>query len=177
MKIEELIKERNILKDALVGVGKLEPGKAEEVANEYININFLKLPSEKEKTSDYGIYYLKDKKGKEWIRIKTCGHDFCLSLFDMPGNYTLEECKKYAEDSGYTLPSKEEWDIIDAYRDEIDKIIEDYEGDKLTGCYWSVAQYSSDAAWFYYAFTGRLDRDGKYVAYHGRSLAYLSKLL
>ena len=141
------IKEENIVKDASDGIAK-----------------------------DYGIYYLKDKKGKEWIRIKIYRHDFCLSLFDMPGEYTWEECKKLAEDIGYTLPSKKEWDIIDAYRDEIDKILEDYEGDELKGCYWSVSQSGSSGAWFYYAYGGRLISVSKYRTSHGRSLAYPSQL-
>ena len=142
------IKEENIVKDASDGIAK-----------------------------DYGIYYLKDKKGKEWIRIKIYRHDFCLSLFDMPGEYTWEECKKLAEDIGYTLPSKKEWDIIDAYRDEIDKILEDYEGDELKGCYWSVSQYISTTAWLYYANAGSVYDDFEYLTYHGRSLAYTSQLL
>ena len=41
---------------------------------------------------------------------------------------------------------------------------------------WSVSQYVSYTAWLYYANTGSFDVGGKYYTYHGRSLAYLSKL-
>ena len=177
MKIEELIKERNAVSESLEQVGKLATGDIERLANMFINNKYFSETNKKEINGKYGVFYYKDGHGEEWVRVVTYKHDFLLSLVDMPGEYTWEGCKKYAEDSGYTLPTKEEWGIVDAYRDEINKVIEDNGGDKLECCYWSVSQYISDNAWFYFASYGRLDDDRKYGTYHGRSLAYPSQLL
>lgn len=177
MKIEELIKERNAVSESLEQVGKLAAGDAERLANMFINNKYFSETNKKEINGEYGVFYYKDGNGEEWVRVVTYRNDFFLSLFDMPGEYEWEDCKKYAEDSGYTLPTKEEWDIIDAYRDEIDKIIEDNGGDPLDGLYWSVAQYYANYAWLYYSTNGRFDYYSKSISSPGRALAYPSQIL
>ena len=119
-----------------------------------------------------------DEQGTKWVRIRAWGEDFSLSLFNMKdGNkdsFTWEEAMQYAESHGQELPSKKQWMLVDLFREDIDKIIEDNGGDPLERWYWSksVSQYYSNLAWFYYGYAGTLNNCSKYNSYGGRSLVY-----
>lgn len=76
------------------------------------------------------------------------------------------------EKRGWTMPNKKRWDLIDAYREQIDKLIEEAGGDSLNDLFWSVARYGSSYAWLYLGGTGTLLTNILYRTYSVRPLAY-----
>lgn len=118
--------------------------------------------------------------GLKWVRIKIFDEDFMLCTKNLVGEDGMKEFKwqeavDETEKRGWTMPNKKQWDLVDAYRDQIDKLIEEAGGDSLNDLFWSVARYYSDGAWFYYGFNGKLD--GNYLSrtYSVRPLAYFKK--
>lgn len=180
MKIKELIKERDLVKEALQAIAKIDAEKAELAANEYVDMKFLKKPSEAKNSALSLVSLYTDDHGEKWVRVKAWDEDFLLSLHNMRDgekeDFTWEEAMKLAESKGQELPSKKQWMIIDVLRDDIDKIIKENGGDELKRWYWSksVAQYVSDCSWLYYGGSGTVGGSGKYGNGGGRSLVYLS---
>ena len=180
MKIEELIKERDLVKEALQAIAKIDAEKAELAANEYVDMKFLKKPSEAKNSALSLVSLYTDEHGEKWVRVKAWDEDFLLSIHDMRDgdkeDFTWEEAMKLAESKGQELPSKKQWMIIDVLRDDIDKIIKENNGDELNRWYWSksVAQFSSGSSWLYYGNGGSVGNNYKYHTHGGRSLVYLN---
>ena len=124
---------------------------------------------------NYGIY-IHEKDGQKWVRVKVCGYDFLLALHDIEINgeteFNWQEACDAAKSLGYTLPSKKQWELVEVYRDEIEKVIVENGGDPLSVAYWTVARYNSDNAWFYHAYYGRLYDISLYNGLAARPLAY-----
>ena len=122
-----------------------------------------------------------DENGQEFVRVRTLDEDFLLGIHDInvdgKTEFTWNELVKMGNKGGYEIPSKKQWSIIAAYKDEVNAAMKDTGGDELDGCYWSrsVAQYGSNTAWLYNANSGSLFNVYKYYTSHGRSLAYTSK--
>lgn len=108
---------------------------------------------------NYGIF-VHEKDGQKWVRVKVYGHDFLLALHDIEingnTNFNWEEACDAAKSLGYTLPSKKQWELVEVYRDEIEKVIVENGGARFSGVYWSVARFYSYHAWFYSSGCGRL---------------------
>lgn len=126
-----------------------------------------------------GISLYTDKKGGKWVRINVYKHDFLLAINDFVDEdkikFTYQEALDATKKYGWTIPSKEEWDLVDAYREEIDKIIKEAGGEELKNCwYWSrtVAQCYSNRAWFYTGYIGALYISIKSYTSSVRALAY-----
>lgn len=114
------------------------------------------------------------------MRIKIFDEDFMLCTKNLVGKdgkkkFKWQEAVDETEMQGWTMPNKKQWDLIDAYREQIDKLIEEADGDSLNGWFWSVARYNSNTAWLYDGDSGTLDDYYLYSAYSVRPLAYFKK--
>lgn len=119
---------------------------------------------------------LYEKDGRKWVRVNVYKHDFLLGMFDLcmnnKKNLDWVSAVEAAKKIGCTLPNREEWELIDVYKDEINRIITENNGDILNDVYWSVARYYSNLAWLYLADYGRLDTDILYDGFTARPLTY-----
>lgn len=120
---------------------------------------------------------LVEQDGLKWVRIKIFDEDFMLCTKNLVGEdgkkeFKWQEAVDETEKRGWTMPNKKQWDLVDAYREQIDKLIEEADGDSLNDWFWSVARYGSDSAWFYYGNNGNLSSDNLYYAFSVRPLAY-----
>src|SRR5574344_127335 len=92
------------------------------------------------------------------IRIKTLDEDFSLSLKNLGGHdkqYEWEEMMELLKEKGLTTFNYKQAHIIAAYKDEVDKLLEEVDGEPLNDhCFWSVSEYFSNHAWCYYGYTG-----------------------
>lgn len=123
---------------------------------------------------------LVDQDGLKWVRIKIFDEDFMLCTKNLVGEdgkkeFEWQEAVDETEKRGWTMPNKKQWDLVDAYRDQIDKLIEEAGGDSLDGWFWSVARSYTNYAWFYYGYYGTLDDSGLYNTCSVRPLAYFKK--
>lgn len=65
--------------------------------------------------------------------------------------------------------------LTKAYRDEIDKVLEDNGGDPLYQCYWTRAEYSVTSSFSYYGLSGRLGYDSKIGTFSVRPIKNLNE--
>ena len=100
------------------------------------------------------------------IRIKTLDEDFSLSLKNLGGHdkqYEWKEMMELLKEKGLTTFNKKQALIIAAYKDEVDKLLEDVDGEPMNDhCFWSVSECYSNAAWFYYGYYGYVGYSDKY---------------
>jgi len=120
---------------------------------------------------------LVEQDGLKWVRIKIFDEDFMLCTKNLVGEdgkkeFKWQEAVDETEKRGWTMPNKKQWDLVDAYREQIDKLIEEAGGDSLNDWFWSVARYSSISAWFYYGTHGILGYNYLSNTYSVRPLAY-----
>lgn len=120
---------------------------------------------------------LVEQDGLKWVRIKIFDEEFMLCTKNLVGEdgkkkFKWQEAVDETEKRGWTMPNKKQWDLVDAYRDQIDKLIEEAGGDSLDDLFWSVARYGSYGAWFYYGRNGHLLSDFLFYACSVRPLAY-----
>lgn len=59
---------------------------------------------------------------------------------------------RHAFENKLSLPSKKQWEVVNIYKDKINKIISKHKGDLIHGVYWSadITKKGSDKAWCYY---------------------------
>ena len=85
------------------------------------------------------------------IRIKTLDEDFSLSLKNLGGHdkqYEWKEMMELLKEKGLTTFNYKQAHIIAAYKDEVDKLLEEVSGEPINDhCFWSVSEYYSDYAW------------------------------
>ena len=120
---------------------------------------------------------LVEQDGLKWVRIKIFDEDFMLCTKNLVGEdgkkeFQWQEAVDETEKRGWTMPNKKQWDLVDAYRDQIDKLIEEADGDSLDDWFWSVARSNSLYAWLYYGYYGHLRNGNLYNACSVRPLAY-----
>jgi len=103
------------------------------------------------------------------IRIKTLDEDFSLSLKNLGGHdkqYEWKEMMELLEEKGLTTFNYKQAHIIAAYKDEVDKLLEEVDGEPMNdNCFWSVSGYYSGYAWCYYGYYGSVGgyvEDGSY---------------
>lgn len=122
-----------------------------------------------------------DENGQKFVRVRTLDEDFLLGIHDInvdgKTEFTWKELIEMGNKGGYEIPSKKQWSIIAAYKEEVNAAMKDAGGDELYGCYWSrsVAQHVSFSAWLSDAYYGKLYTGNGFSARRGRSLAYTSK--
>ena len=108
------------------------------------------------------------------IRIKTLDEDFSLSLKNIGGHdkqYEWKEMMELLKEKGLTTFNKKQALIIAAYKDEVDKLLEEVDGEPMNDhCFWSVSEYASNGAWFYSGDYGSVDCNHKNVSCSVRPL-------
>lgn len=88
-------------------------------------------------------------KGKRYLHVKDADHEVFLSAMD-EGRYPWKEAMEK-----FKLPSTDDWDLIDKYRPQVDKLIAKLKVDPLNWYYWSLSEFYNIYAWCYYGYTGR----------------------
>src|SRR5574344_3059309 len=87
------------------------------------------------------------------IRIKTLDEDFSLSLKNLGGHnkqYEWKEMRELLKEKGLTTFNYKQAHIIAAYKDEVDKLLEEVDGEPMNDhCFWSVSECYSGSAWCY----------------------------
>lgn len=87
------------------------------------------------------------------IRIKTLDEDFSLSLKNLGGHdkqYGWKGMMELLKEKGLTTFNYKQAHIIAAYKDEVDKLLEEVDGEPMNDhCFWSVSEFYSYNAWFY----------------------------
>lgn len=108
------------------------------------------------------------------IRIKTLDEDFSLSLKNLGGHdkqYEWKEMMELLKEKGLTTFNYKQAHIIAAYKDEVDKLLEEVDGEPMNDhCFWSVSECYSNYAWCYYGNYGNVVIDIKYSSYSVRPL-------
>lgn len=108
------------------------------------------------------------------IRIKTLDEDFSLSLKNLGGHdkqYEWKEMMELLKEKGLTTFNYKQAHIIAAYKDEINKLLEEVGGEPMNDhCFWSVSEFLSNYAWFYLGYCGDVDYGLKYISFSVRPL-------
>lgn len=108
------------------------------------------------------------------IRIKTLDEDFSLSLKNIGGHdkqYEWKEMMELLKEKGLTTFNKKQALIIAAYKDEVDKLLEEVDGEPMNDhCFWSVSEFYSNGAWSYNGYGGNVVRNSKDNSYSVRPL-------
>ena len=108
------------------------------------------------------------------IRIKTLDEDFSLSLKNLGGHdkqYEWKEMMELLKEKGLTTFNYKQAHIIAAYKDEVDKLLEEVNGEPMNDhCFWSVSEYYSINAWYYGGNYGTVYADIKDYSYSVRPL-------
>ena len=65
--------------------------------------------------------------------------------------------------------------LTTAYREEINKVLEDNGGDNLENCYWTCIECSASYSFYYNGYAGILYYNNKYYAYSVRPIKNLKK--
>lgn len=115
-----------------------------------------------------------DEKGKKWVHVCAGDLDFLLDIQDLSEKeVNWEEAKKLAADAGMRLNPKREFQLIGAFKDEIDKCCKELGGKPLEGWYWTGVVCTGIYAWLYLATNGNLNLNYKLISYGVRgSLAF-----
>lgn len=108
------------------------------------------------------------------IRIKTLDEDFSLSLKNLGGHdkrYEWKEMMELLKEKGLTTFNYKQAHIIAAYKDDVDKLLEEVDGEPMNDhCFWSVSESYSGNAWCYYGYYGTVNHCNKFVSYSVRPL-------
>lgn len=108
------------------------------------------------------------------IRINTLDEDFSLSLKNLGGHdkqYEWKEMMELLKEKGLTTFNKKQALIVAAYKDEVDKLLEEVDGEPMNDhCFWSVSEYRSYTAWCYVGYYGGVYGSGKNYSYSVRPL-------
>lgn len=187
MKKTELFKERNEIAKTLYTAngGKSSAlsavNKADSLMSAMYGENWWMVEDDKEgegvqQNECYGISLYVDEKGGKWVRVNVYGYDFLLDIYDMndgkKDKFTFEEAIEFAKSQGCEIPSKDQWQIAGAYRNEIARVIEEAGGDQLAGWLWSKTEHSYSYGWAFYGPCGYLDGNGKFGTFRSRRLDY-----
>jgi len=108
------------------------------------------------------------------IRIKTLDEDFSLSLKNLGGHdkqYEWKEMMELLKEKGLTTFNYKQAHIIAAYKDEVDKLLEEVSGEPMNDhCFWSVSECYSNFAWCYYGIYGDVGKYSKNNSFSVRPL-------
>lgn len=106
-----------------------------------------------------------DENGKSWVHLCAGRLDFLLDIKNLSDSETWNDANKLCAENDMELTSKNRWELIQAFRPEVDQIIEDLGGEPLEDYLWTGDEYTGDYAWIFNATYGGLDNDSKMYAY------------
>jgi hypothetical protein len=119
---------------------------------------------------------LYEKDGKKWVRINVFKHDFLIGFSDIEkdGNrrFDWESALDAAEELGYTLANDKQWELVNVYKNEVDAVIEENNGDVLDGVYWSSSRFDYYTALLYNGEIGRIDNFHIQYVFAARPISY-----
>ena len=110
------------------------------------------------------------------IRIKVLDEDFSISLKNLGGHdkqYEWKEMMELLKEKGLTTFNHKQAHIIAAYKDEVDKLLEEVDGEPINDhCFLSVSECDSNRAWCYYGNSGYVYYGFKNFAFSVRPLLH-----
>lgn len=114
-----------------------------------------------------------DESGKSWVHLRAGRFDFLLDIKNLSDGETWNDANKLCAENDMELTSKNRWELIQAFRQEVDQIIEDLGGEPLEDYLWAGDEFNGSYAWHFYATYGSLDYYDKMITYGVRgSLAF-----
>ena len=106
-----------------------------------------------------------DENGKSWVHLCAGKFDFLLDIKNLSDSETWDDANKLCAENNMELPAKNRWELIQAFRPEVDQIIEDLGGEPLEDYLWSGDEYYGSYAWNFIATDGRLYGNNKMVSF------------
>ena len=97
-----------------------------------------------------------DENGKSWVHLCAGKFDFLLDIKNLSDSETWNDANKLCAENDMELTSKNRWELIQAFRPEVDQIIEDLGGEPLEDYLWAGDEYGGNYAWGFYATIGYL---------------------
>lgn len=98
-----------------------------------------------------------DENGKCWVHLCSGKFDFLLDTKNLSDDETWDDANKLCAENDMELPAKNKWEFIQAFRPEVDKVIEDLGGEPLEDYLWAGDEYSGNYAWNFNATNGTLN--------------------
>lgn len=102
-----------------------------------------------------------DENGKSWVHLHAGRFDFLLDIKNLSNSENWNDANKLCAENNMELTSKNRWELIQAFRPEVDQIIEDLGGEPLEDYLWSSSQYIGNCAWYFNATYGTLNGNFK----------------
>lgn len=106
-----------------------------------------------------------DENGKSWVHLCAGRFDFLLDIKNLSDSETWDDANKLCAENDMELTAKNRWELIQAFRPEVDQIIEDLGGEPLEDYLWAGDEYGGFYAWIFYAASGHLIHDYKMITY------------
>jgi len=97
-----------------------------------------------------------DENGKSWVHLCAGKFDFLLDIKNLSDSETWNDANKLCAENDMELTSKNRWELIQAFRPEVDQIIEDLGGEPLEDYLWAGDEYNGNNAWYFRATYGGL---------------------
>lgn len=106
-----------------------------------------------------------DENGKSWVHLCAGKFDFLLDIKNLSDSETWDDANKLCAENEMELTAKNKWELIQAFRPEVDQIIEDLGGEPLEDYLWAGDEYNGFYAWSFRATSGYLGIYGKMDTY------------
>lgn len=106
-----------------------------------------------------------DENGKSWVHLCAGRFDFLLDIKNLSDSETWDDANKLCAENDMELTAKNRWELIQAFRPEVDQIIEDLGGEPLEDSLWAGDEYLGNIAWNFGATYGSLRVYNKLVTY------------
>ena len=107
-----------------------------------------------------------DENGKSWVHLCAGKFDFLLDIKNLSDSETWNDANKLCAENDMELTSKNRWELIQAFRPEVDQIIEDLGGEPLEDYLWAGDECNGSNAWVFDGTIGYLGSNGK-LSYYG----------
>ena len=102
-----------------------------------------------------------DENGKSWVHLCAGRFDFLLDIKNLSDSETWNDANKLCAENDMELTAKNRWELIQAFRPEVDLIIENLGGEPLEDYLWAGDEYDGYNAWSFNATYGYLDYSHK----------------
>ena len=111
------------------------------------------------------------------VRVTLGDEDFVIAPKDYQNGNKMhwQEAMAALKTDGLDTWNYRQLCFTSAYKEEIDKVLEDYGGDNLQNGYWTGAEFSLHSVFIYYGFSGRLDYYDKSSIFRVRPIKNLIK--
>lgn len=118
-----------------------------------------------------------DENGKSWVHLHAGRFDFLLDIKNLSDSETWNDANKLCAENDMELTSKNRWELIQAFRPEVDQIIEDLGGEPLEDYLWAGGECNGGRAWGFIATYGTLYINYKMNTYGVRGSRAFKKSL